>query len=83
MDNQLSQKRILTLSEFCAYTGLKSSYVYKLTHAGKIPGVSKPLGKKLYFDREQIDAWLLGNPIMTADQKETAAANRNTTGKLK
>lgn len=68
------KKRALTLEEVCQYTGMKKSYLYKLTMLNKIPGVSKPNGKKMFFDREKIDQWLLGNPAITAEEIETKAA---------
>ncbi|MCZ2845638.1 MAG: helix-turn-helix domain-containing protein [Candidatus Bathyarchaeota archaeon] len=54
-------KEVLTLEEACDYTGITRGYMYKLTSAGKIP-YSKPLGKKIYFDRKKLNAWLLKNP---------------------
>jgi len=35
--------------------------MYKLTCAGKIPH-SKPRGKLIYFEKKQLNSWLLGNP---------------------
>lgn len=68
------KKRALTLDEVCQYTGMKKSYLYKLTMQNKIPGVSKPNGKKMFFDREKIDEWLLGSPAMTAEEIDAKAA---------
>lgn len=68
------RKRALTLEEVCQYTGMKKSYLYKLTMLNKIPGVSKPNGKKIFIDREKLDNWLLGSPMMTADEIEAKAA---------
>ncbi|WP_234912421.1 helix-turn-helix transcriptional regulator, partial [Vibrio anguillarum] len=53
-------KEIMTISECSLYTGLSKSYLYKLTHKEKIP-FSKPLGKRVYFERSKIDQWLLRN----------------------
>jgi len=58
--NLLSQKAVLTFSEAARYTGFSRSYLYKLTHLQKIP-CSKPAGKMLFFDRVELDKWLLNN----------------------
>lgn len=72
------EKRILSFEEAVAYTGFAESYMYKLTSARKIPH-SKPNGKKIFFDKELLDKWLLGNPIATAEQINTDAATYVTT----
>lgn len=76
------EKRILTLQEACAYTGYTESYMYKLTSTRQIPH-SKPNGKKIFFDKEKLDEWLLGNPIATNAELETAASTYVTTHKKK
>jgi excisionase family DNA binding protein len=57
----VANKEVLTLEEACEYTGISRSYMYKLTSAGKIPH-SKPRRKSIYFDKKQLNSWLLGNP---------------------
>jgi excisionase family DNA binding protein len=66
MQNQL-EKRVLTFSEACDFTGLSKSYLYKLTASRQVPHF-KPNGKMIYFDVKELEAWLLSNPIKTADQ---------------
>ena len=56
----LTNKVALTFDEAANYTGLSKSYLYKLTSTGKIP-CYKPHGKMIYFDRKEIDNWLLKN----------------------
>lgn len=56
----LSKKRVLTIPEASAYSGIKESYLYKLTAAGKITH-SKPGGKCVYFDIEDLNTYLLSN----------------------
>jgi excisionase family DNA binding protein len=72
------EKRILSFEEACTYTGFAESYMYKLTSARKIPH-SKPNGKKIFFDREQLDQWLLSNPVKTAGQINAEASTYITT----
>ncbi len=56
----LSQKTVLTFDEVADYTGLSKSYLYKLTSSGGIP-CYKPNGKHIYFNKQEIDQWLLQN----------------------
>lgn len=70
----LSQKTVLTFDEGAAYTGLSKSYLYKLTSTGGIP-CYKPQGKHIYFNKQEIDQWLLQGRKATTDEIETAAIN--------
>ncbi len=74
LNNQIASKEVLTLDETVLFTGFSKSYLYKLTSAGIIPH-SKPLGKHLFFDRVQVQAWLLGKPIKTLAEIKIEAAN--------
>lgn len=58
----LLTKKVLTFEECCAYTGLSHSYMYRLT-AGMLIPHSKPFGKRVYFDREEINAWLMQGKV--------------------
>src|SRR5687767_11009450 len=69
----IGAKRVLTFNDLASYTGLSKSYLYKLTSTSQIPH-SKPNGKHIYFDKEEIDSWLLRNKIQTADLQNNAAA---------
>ncbi len=60
----LSSKTVLSLEEFCLYTGYSKSRTYKLTSARQIP-YSKPNDKSIFFSKEEVDKWLLKNPIKT------------------
>lgn len=71
----LFQKTVLTFNEALVYTGLSRSYMYKLTSSRRIP-YHKPFGKLIYFDRAELDAWLLQNPVKTEEQLEAEALQR-------
>ncbi len=68
------QKTVLNFAEACEFTGLSKTYMYKLTHQGRIPHF-KPHGKNIYFNREELERWLLQNPVKTAEQKEREAVD--------
>ena len=63
-DLLLSKKRVFTLDEVCKYTGYKKSYIYQLTSNNKVP-YSRPSGGAIFFDREDIETWLLQNKQWT------------------
>ena len=63
----LNSKEVLTADEAARYMGVKKSYLYKLTMQKMLP-FSKPLGKVCYFNRLELEAWLMSNRIATADE---------------
>jgi len=69
----LSQKTVLNFDEVTAYTGLSKSYLYKLTCSGGIP-CYKPQGKRIYFNKLEIDQWLLQNRKATSKELDNQAA---------
>ena len=68
----LSQKTVLTFDEAASYTGLSKSDLYKKTSSRIIPHY-KPRGKMIYFDRPELDTWLLQNRIATTEEIEAQA----------
>lgn len=68
------QKQVLNFNETCKYLELSQSHLYKLTSTGAIPHY-KPNGKKIYFNRPELDQWLLRNKIESQDEIEQQAAN--------
>jgi excisionase family DNA binding protein len=65
-------KRIMTLPELAVYIGLAESYIYKLTSRNVIPHY-QPLGKTIYFDRYEIDDWILKNKVPSKQEIERKA----------
>ncbi len=78
--NLFQQKTVLTFNEVATYTGLSKSYLYYLTSTRGIP-CYKPNGKKLYFNKIEIDKWLLSNRKSTRDEIESDAINYVLTNK--
>jgi excisionase family DNA binding protein len=69
----LSQKSVMSFDEMAIYSGLSKSYLYKMTCTGGVP-CYKPNGKNIYFDRKEIDQWLLRNRKATNDEIESQAS---------
>lgn len=65
-------KTVLNINELVDYTGFSRSYVYKLVHRNEIP-YSKPNGGMLFFNRKEIDNWLLSNKTKSNAEIEQEA----------
>ena len=79
LENMLSgqtmlKKEVLNFNEAALYLDVSHSHLYKLTSKGAIPAY-KPNGKKLYFNREELNNWLLSNKLTTKDEINTLADN--------
>ena len=53
-------KETLNLKEAARYLNMSCSHLYKLTSAKEIPHY-KPRGKQVYFEKRELDKWLLQN----------------------
>ena len=76
----LTSKEVLTFDEASQFTGLSKSYLYKLTSGQKIPHY-KPAGKMCYFNREELQQWLMQNRVSTRDEIVGKAQNYCMTNK--
>lgn len=70
-------KKAMNLDDLAAYSGLAKSTIYKLTSNQQIPH-AKPNGRYIYFDRDEVNEWLLRNKIKTVEELDTAAATFTT-----
>lgn len=68
----LAAKKAITMDEAAMLTGLSRSYLYKLTSNHAIP-YYKPNGKLLYFDKQELEAWMLKNRVNTIAEAEAEA----------
>lgn len=59
-------KTTLNFREAKDYTGLSSSQLYKLTRLNVIP-CYRPTGRLIYFNKEELDAWLMSNSASDKD----------------
>lgn len=60
----LNTKQVLTSDEAASYMGVSKAYLYKLTMGKKIPHY-KPMGKMVYFNRQELEQWLQANRVAT------------------
>lgn len=54
------RKDVFNVKETARYLEISESHLYKLTSTGVIP-YYKPNGKRIYFNRQELDTWLLSN----------------------
>ena len=65
-------KETLNFKEAARYLDISQSHLYKLTYRKEIPHY-KPRGKQVYFERRELDKWLLQNRQTTKAEIEQAA----------
>jgi len=70
----LVQKEVLNFNDAALYLELSQSHLYKLTSTRQIPHFC-PQGKKLYFNRHELDAWLQRNRQTTKGEIEKQATD--------
>jgi excisionase family DNA binding protein len=71
-EQNLLKKDVLTFAEACQYLDISSSHLYKLTSTRQIPHFC-PQGKRLYFNRHELDKWLQRNRQTTSDEIDQQA----------
>lgn len=81
-EQNLLMKEVLNFNDACSYLDISASHLYKLTSQKSIPHFC-PQGKKLYFNRIELDEWLQRNRQSSTDEIETMAANYLLTHKRK
>lgn len=70
----LTTKRQLNFDEACLHSGLSKSTMYHLTSERRIPH-SKPFNKLIFFDRVELEKFLLRNPRTLVEDVEQEAIN--------
>jgi excisionase family DNA binding protein len=73
-EQNMLKKEVLTFNEAAIYLEVSHSHLYKMTSSGAVP-FYKPNGKKLYFKREELDAWLLSNRSSSKEEIDQQAAD--------
>lgn len=63
-------KKVFNLEDLVLYTGLSESTIYKLSRLDMIPKGDNKGIRKLFFEKEKIDAWLLGKPDISDEYFE-------------
>lgn len=77
-ENIYTTKKVLTFTEACFYLGISESLLYKLTSTKEVPHY-KPRGKMLYFNKDELDQWLMQNTVPTISAITKAVEEREST----
>jgi excisionase family DNA binding protein len=67
-EHNLLQKKVYNSDEAARYMGISKAQLYKLTSQKEIE-FFRPTDKKLAFTQAACDAYLLRNPVKTAEQE--------------
>ena len=79
----LQAKTALSMADASFLTGLSKSHIYKLVCGNKIPYYKSSGGKLTFFDKDELNRWLLSHRVKTSAEIEKEAANYIVTGKRK
>ena len=71
-----AEKRVLTIGDVVELTGYTKDYIYKLVWLKEIPHY-KPNKKRLYFERGEIENWMLQGRVTTKAEAAQQAALRS------
>ena len=63
----LAAKRMLSVKDVALLTGFAEAYVRKLVQESKLP-YYRPMGKMIFFDRDEIDTFLRTNRTPSAQE---------------
>ena len=71
----LGAKTALNMNDVALLTGLSKSHIYKLVCSRKIPHYKSEGGKLTYFNKNEVEKWLLAHRVPTDEETEQAAIN--------
>lgn len=72
--NIKAEQKVIRMQDVCKMAGFSMSYLYKLIHFSKIPSYKSGGGKITYFDREEVENWLLQHRRATIEEHQEKAA---------
>ena len=67
----LGSKNALNIEEASQLTGFTKQHIYRLTSTRQIPFYKR--GRKLFFDKAELERWLLGERVPTREELESEA----------
>lgn len=70
----LQKKKVLNFDDAVAFTGYSKSYLYRLTSSNSIPHY-KPSGKVIFFDRDELEKFLLSHKRRSLEELDQEASN--------
>ena len=77
----LGAKNVLTMSDVALLTGLSKSHLYKCVHRKTIPYYKGTGGKLTFFDKKDVEAFMLKHRVKSVDEIQQEATTYVVTGK--
>jgi excisionase family DNA binding protein len=71
----LAAKNVLTVDDLAVLTGMSKRTIYRFTSSRQIP-FYKPNNKVVYFNRNEVENWLLQNRSATDQEIQEEATKR-------
>lgn len=71
----LGAKKALRMNDAALLTGLSENTLYKMVHYKEIPYYKSKGGKMTYFDRTDLDNWMLSNRFKSLAEIDNEAVN--------
>ena len=72
----ISQKDALSVEDACLLTGLSKQTLYDYCSKRVIPHYKSRSGKKTYFNKKELNDWMLSEKVLTEDQINVNASRR-------
>lgn len=72
----LAAKRVLNVDEASMVTGLSVDTLRRKVGAREIPAY-RPNGKNLFFNKEELEEWMMRGKILTSDEVLRGVDSRN------
>jgi excisionase family DNA binding protein len=72
--SRILAKPVLDIAETARYLKISESHLYKLISQKQIPHYC-PQGNRIYFNREELDQWLMRNRQSSSDDIDSAASD--------
>ena len=69
----LAAKKVLNVDDVVTLTGMTKAYIYTLTSRREIPFYN-PNGRLIFFNRDEIEAWMMRGKVTPDSETEEAAA---------
>lgn len=72
----LGCKDALTVKDASMLTGLSIQYMYKLVQGREIPHYRSKGGKIIYFDKKELNQWMMSTKVRTKKEIDNEAVKR-------
>ena len=69
----LGAKTVLTVNEAAIILGVSVYNVYRKVSEREIPHYKSPGGKIVYFNKPELESWMMQNKVKTSDEIENQA----------